>query len=190
MPQYYDGLDDDGYPIIHQHRLRYVRGSEAEAVGAEPAKQLSGVFLGIVERAYAAMKANEKADSPIESILGASIMLYFQRGGKALALASEPDPTAARLLLIPQFKWLIYRSDWAIYNPKTTGALLIECDGKDFHSTPEQIAHDKKKDQSAHDLGFLTMRFTGSRIHRNADGCAKEIFEFVYGGKNGSHQDH
>lgn len=186
MPEYYDGLDADGYPIVHVPRLRYVHGSESEAIGAEPPTQLGGIFLGVAERAYAAMKANEKADSPIESILGAAIMLYFQRGGKALALASEPTPTAAGLLLIPQFKWLIYRSDWAIYNPKTTGALLIECDGKEFHTGPEREAHDKKKDQSAHDLGFLTMRFSGSRIHRNADACAKEIFDFVYGSKNGS----
>jgi len=187
MSQYYDGLDDDGYPIVHKHQLRYVHGSEAESVGSEPPKRLGSLFLGVAERAFAAMRANEKADSPIESILGAAIMLCFEKGGKALALASEPKPTSARLLLIPQFKWLIYRSDWAIYNPKTTGALLIECDGKEFHSGPEQIAHDQKKDQAANDLGFLTMRFTGSQIHRNADGCAKEIFGFVYGGKNGSH---
>ena len=186
MPEYYDGLDADGYPIVHVPKLRYVHGSEAEAVGAEPPTHLGGLFLGVAERAFAAMRANEKADSPIESILGAAIMLCFQRGGKPLALASEPTPKANGLLLIPQFKWLVYRSDWAIYNPKTTGALLIECDGKEFHTGPEREAHDKKKDQSAHDLGFLTMRFSGSRIHRNADGCAKEIFDFVYGGKSGS----
>lgn len=186
MPEYYDGLDPDGYPIVHEPRLRYRHGSEAESVGAAPPKHIGGLFLGVAERAYAAMKANEKADSPIESILGAAIMLCFQKGGKPLALSHEPSSAASGLLLIPQFKWLIYRSDWAIYNPKTTGALLIECDGKEFHSGPERIAHDAKKDQSAHDLGFLTMRFTGSQIHRNADGCAAEIFGFVYGGKNGS----
>jgi len=190
MAEYNDGLDADGYPIVHVPRLRYVHGSEAEAVGAEPAKHLGGLFFGVAERAHAAMKANETADSPIESILGAAIMLCFRRSGKPIALASEPAPTSARLLLIPQFKWLVYRSDWAIYNPKTTGALLIECDGKEFHSSPERIAHDKKKDQSAHDLGFLTMRFSGSRIHRNADDCAQEVFDFVYGGKNGAHTDH
>lgn len=186
MPDYYDGLDADGYPIIHEPRLRYRHGSEEDAVGAEPPKQVGSLFLGVAERAYAAMKANEKADSPIESILGAAIMLCFQREGKPLALASEPLSSAAGLLLVPQFRWLIYRSDWAIYNPKTTGALLIECDGKEFHSGPERVAHDAKKDQSAHDLGFLTMRFTGSQIHRNADSCAREIFSFVYGGKRGS----
>lgn len=186
MPEYYDGLDADGYPIVHVPRLKYVHGSEAEAVGAEPPTQLGGIFLRVAERAFAAMRANERADSPIESILGAAIMLCFQRGGKPLTLASEPTPNAKGLLLIPQFKWLVYRSDWAIYNPKTTGALLIECDGKEFHSGPERIAHDQKKDQSAHDLGFLTMRFSGSRIHRSADDCAKEIFDFVYGGRNGA----
>jgi very-short-patch-repair endonuclease len=119
--------------------------------------------------------------------LGASIVLCFQRNGKPLLLSSDTSTDTMRLLLIPQFKWSIYRSDWAIYNPKTTGALLIECDGKEFHSSPEQIEHDKRKDQAAHDRGYLTMRFTGSRIHRGADECAQEVFGFVYGGANGSH---
>ncbi|MET4210507.1 DUF559 domain-containing protein [Bradyrhizobium sp. LA2.1] len=182
MPRYDDGLDDDGYPL----QRPYVQGSE-EIVGEFKPIAIGGMFASVVERAKAAMEANRTADSPIESILGAAIIVCFQNRGKPLTLASEPSEGARGLLLVPQFKWSIYRSDWAIYNPKSTGALLIECDGKEFHSSPEQIEHDKKKDQAAHDRGYLTMRFTGSQIHKGADACAAEIFGFVYGGKNGSH---
>jgi hypothetical protein len=182
MRRYDDGLDDDGYPLPRP----YVQGSE-EIIGEFKPVGLGSVFAGVVERARAAMDASRTADSPIETILGASIVLCFQRNGKPLLLSSDTSTDTMRLLLIPQFKWSIYRSDWAIYNPKTTGALLIECDGKEFHSSPEQIEHDKRKDQAAHDRGYLTMRFTGSRIHRGADECAQEVFGFVYGGANGSH---
>lgn len=163
----------------------YKRGSEADAGDYQPTA-LSGVCATIVERARAAMQANPTSDSPIESILGAAIIMCFDRSGKPLLLATEPSDKAAGLQVIPQFKWSLYRSDWAIYNPKTTGALLIECDGKDFHTGPDQIKHDMRKDQAAQDRGFLTMRFTGSQIHRNADGCAKEIFDFVHGGARGA----
>jgi hypothetical protein len=185
MARYDDGLDDDGYPI-ENYRKPYVRGSEADAGEFKPVG-LGSMFTGIVERARAAMSVNPTSDSPIESILGAAIIVCFEGNGKPLTLASEPSGHARRLLLVPQFKWSIYRSDWAVYNPKTTGALLIECDGKDFHSSDDQIQHDARKDEAAHDRGYLTMRFTGSQIHRNADGCAKEIFDFVYGGARGTH---
>lgn len=182
MPRYDDGLDDDGYPL----QPPYVQGSE-EIIGEFNPVMLGGAFASVVERARIAMEASRTADSPIETILGSAIVLCFQNNGRPLALASEPSPEAKGLLLVPQFKWGIYRSDWAIYNPKTTGALLIECDGRDFHTSPEQVSHDKRKDQAAHDRGYLTMRFTGSQIHRGADACAAEIFNFVYGGANGSH---
>lgn len=187
MTRYDDGLDDDGYPLPPQSwRKPYIRGSEADAGEFEPIA-LGGLFGSIVERARAAMIANQSADSPIESILGAATIVCFRQNGKPLIIASEPSEEAKGLLFIPQFKWSIYRSDWAIYNPKTSGALLIECDGKDFHSSDDQILHDSRKDQAAHDRGFLTMRFSGSRIHRHSDECAKEIFNFVYGGKRGAH---
>lgn len=182
MPRYDDGLDDDGYPL----QRPYVQGSE-EIVGEFKPVAIGGAFASVVERARIAMETSRTADSPIETILGAAIVLCFQNNGKPLLLASEPSPEARGLLLVPQFKWAIYRSDWAIYNPKTAGALLIECDGKDFHSTTNQISHDMRKDQAAHDRGYLTMRFTGSQIHRGADACAKEIFDFVHGGSRGSH---
>ncbi|WP_024337997.1 DUF559 domain-containing protein [Bradyrhizobium japonicum] len=182
MPRYDDGLDDDGYPLPRP----YVQGSE-EIIGEFKPVAIGSAFASVVERARVAMEANRTADSPIETILGAAIILCFQHNGKPLLLASEPSQDARGLLLVPQFKWAIYRSDWAIYNPRTSGALLIECDGKDYHSSVNQISHDMRKDQAAHDRGYLTMRFTGSQIHRGADECAKEIFDFVHGGSRGSH---
>lgn len=183
MPRYYDGLDADGYAINEPWRQPYVHGSEADAGEFRPVT-LGSTLARVLERATAASEACVAADSPIETILGAAIILCFNNADKPLKLcAPDERHNAGRgLLLIPQFDWSYYRSDWAIYNPKTTGALLIECDGKEFHSSADQIAHDQKKDAAAHDRGYLVMRFTGSQIHRNADGCANKIFQLVYGG--------
>lgn len=182
-PKYYDGLDDDGYAINEPWRQPYVHGSEADVGDFKPVG-LGGVFAKVVDRAAASVLASEKADSPIETILGAAVLLFFRAGNKPLLLCTfdELEKAKNNLMFVPQFKWSIYRSDWAIYNPKTTGAMLLECDGKEFHSSADQRAHDRKKDAAAHDRGYLTMRFTGSQIHRDADGCAQKVWDAVYGG--------
>lgn len=181
--KYYDGLDDDGYALNEPWRKPYIRGSEADVGDFKPTA-LGGVFAKVVDRAAASVLASGDADSPIETILGAAVILYFRDAGKPLTLCApaEIDGATGRLLFVPQFRWSIYRSDWAIYNPKTSGAMLLECDGKDFHSSEDQKAHDQKKDAAAHDRGYLTMRFTGSQIHRDADGCAQKVWDVVYGG--------
>ena len=181
--RYYDGLDDDGNALNEPWRKPYIHGSEADVGDFKPTA-LGGVFAKVVDRAAASVLASGAADSPIETILGAAVILYFRDAGKPLTLCApaEIDNAVGRLLFVPQYRWSIYRTDWAIYNPKTTGAMLLECDGKDFHSSADQQAHDAKKDAAAHDRGFLTMRFTGSSIHRGADECAQKVFDAVYGG--------
>lgn len=185
-PKYYDGLDEDGNVISQPWRLPYERGSE-EHIGDFKPLQIGNVLVGILKRASIGSGLEKDTDSPIEQQLGAAIILNFEENGKPLKLCVdlEAEQFPKGLLLIPQFKWSYYRSDWAIYNPKTTGALLIECDGAAFHSTEEQQEHDKKKDAAAHDRGYLTMRFTGSEIHKQADICAQRIFDVVYGGRGG-----
>jgi very-short-patch-repair endonuclease len=182
-PRYEDGLDADGYPVNEPYRKPYVHGSEADVGDFKPVN-LGGVFAKVVDRAAASVLASGSADSPIETILGAAVILFFRDAGKPLTLCApaELDNAKGGLLFVPQFKWSIYRSDWAIYNPKTSGAMLLECDGKEFHSSADQVAHDEKKDAAAHDRGFLTMRFTGSQIHRDADSCAQKVYDVVYGG--------
>lgn len=47
---------------------------------------------------------------------------------------------------------------------------VVECDGKDYHTTPEQVARDKARDrQILTDQGWPTLRFTGSEIVRGKE---------------------
>jgi very-short-patch-repair endonuclease len=50
--------------------------------------------------------------------------------------------------------------------------VLIECDGKEFHSTPKQIANDRRKEAAAWHAGMGIVRFTGSDIHQDTRNCA------------------
>lgn len=56
--------------------------------------------------------------------------------------------------------------------------LAIECDGHDWHErTPEQAAHDRRRDRAVLRTGIPTIRFTGREILRNPDGCAIEVID-------------
>lgn len=184
MNRAFDWQEDEDKWSGPQHGLRFKRGDETNAGDFKPLV-LVDVAKNIMDRVRRIMDIGDNCDSPIEAILGGAVLVYFDRAGTPLALAKTLDSENLPdgLVLVPQFKWAYYRSDWAIYNPKTEAALLIECDGKDFHSSPEQVAHDRKKDQAALDRGYLTMRFTGARINFDADGCAQKIHDAVYGGQ-------
>lgn len=182
--KYDDGLDDDGYPISSGSAgLRFVRGSEVHA-GDGGFAPIGDAFGAAVRRIQRFVEIGGNCDSPIEYDIGAAILVFFERCGAPLKLGKMVDlqNEVDDLLFVPQFKWSFYRSDWAIYNPRTRGALLIECDGFEFHSSDQQREHDARKDISALDRGFLTMRFTGSQIFRNPDGCAQKVFDAVRGG--------
>jgi very-short-patch-repair endonuclease len=53
--------------------------------------------------------------------------------------------------------------------------LAIECDGKDWHSSPEQKAHDRRKDAYLRKQGYSVMRISGSQINGNMKGVIKRI---------------
>lgn len=180
--QYDDGLDADGYSI-DPPAPRYLRGSEAEAGDFKPVR-LVDATANAIDRIRRAFDIGGNCDSPIEVQIGAAILLFFERANRPLKLCKTIDIEKAPngLVLVPQLAWSFYRSDWGILNPNRHGALLIECDGKDFHSSPEQLAHDRKKDAAALARGFLTLRFTGSEIFRDADGCAQKVYDAVHGG--------
>lgn len=181
-PKYDDGLDDDGYPIEEKPRLRYRHGCEEDAGDWQPQK-LVDISSNMLQRAGHEISLSSHCDSPIETRIGAALMMLFDRAGLSIKLCKMIDISNApdALLLVPQFAWSYYRSDWAILNPKRPGVLLIECDGRDFHSSPEQRSHDTRKDKEARIRGYQTMRFTGSEIHREPDDCARKIFDAVCG---------
>ncbi|WP_431858685.1 endonuclease domain-containing protein [Azospirillum sp.] len=58
--------------------------------------------------------------------------------------------------------------------------VVVECDGHDFHEkTKEQAKRDKRRDRDLQKQGYSVLRFTGSEIFIDPEGCVREIFEHL-----------
>lgn len=56
--------------------------------------------------------------------------------------------------------------------------LAIELDGHDFHEkTKEQAAHDKKRERHLVASGWTVLRYTGSEVYADPDGCFAEAMK-------------
>lgn len=74
--------------------------------------------------------------------------------------------------LVPQV-WVDGRYRVDFYLPKK--GLIIELDGHNFHSSPEQKEYDSKRDRYLQSKGFRVLRFTGREIYRDVNKCILEI---------------
>ena len=71
-----------------------------------------------------------------------------------------------------------YIADFVVWRPGDPNRVVVECDGHAFHErTPEQAAHDKRRDRFMTRAGYKVLRFTGSEVYRNLWGCVSEVYE-------------
>lgn len=113
-----------------------------------------------------ACELEPKCESPIEIDLGVSLTKVFQE-------ISDP-----KLSLEPQFILGPFRDDFAIRCEGLERPIaLVECDGKEFHSTEDQIRRELAKERLAIQAGFQFFRFSGSHIYRNPKKCVRQILE-------------
>lgn len=63
-----------------------------------------------------------------------------------------------------------YRADFLL--SKSGKSVVVECDGEEFHSTPEQVTNDQKRGDVLLSLGYPTVRFTGAELYRDPFNCA------------------
>ncbi|SEC00442.1 endonuclease domain-containing protein [Bradyrhizobium erythrophlei] len=115
-------------------------------------------------------------ESPIETIFGAKLALVLrpvcEELGWDFSIGAE---LGADLVLYPQYALQRFRYDFALLaKGQTRPLILVECDGKDFHSSPEQQANDRLKDRAALNAGIRLIRFSGSEINGDADGCVRQ----------------
>lgn len=89
------------------------------------------------------------------------------------------------IFIAPQCRVGRYRLDFAVCAKSPGGSIRvigIECDGHQWHSTPEQIQRDAERDDAIAKQGVEVKRFSGWSIHKDAEACAKlalgELLEF------------
>lgn len=97
------------------------------------------------------IQEQRKTESPIEEVLCRWFCVYGLYG-------------------VSQYEVGRYRADIAFPEKK----LIVECDGKDWHSSDEQIARDRTRDTWLNEQGWIVKRFSGRSIFEKP----KEI---VYG---------
>lgn len=90
-------------------------------------------------------------------------------------------PLSALGRFTPQVRVEGYRVDFALTNIPGVDLLkvVIELDGHDYHSTPEQRDHDTVKDRDLMKSGWQVVRFTGSQVNRDCAGCVRETVDLV-----------
>lgn len=87
------------------------------------------------------------------------------------------EPVGAGYFLYPQYEIQPYRLDFLIkvrtfngpikvWPPRLSLDLCVECDGAEFHTTPEQKAYDKRRDNYLLTKGIKTLRLTGTEIYK------------------------
>jgi very-short-patch-repair endonuclease len=111
------------------------------------------------EKSEVAARMARFTESPIEILFGMAMMELIE----------------ADWALLPQLKWRGYRIDWALERPGRE-LIFIECDGNEFHTRPEHVARDRRRDHDIRRAGIKLFRFTGREIYRNAAGCALRVY--------------
>lgn len=129
-------------------------------------KPLCSFLPALFDKWVLAGSIADVCESPIEIELGVQFLIAFRAIG-------DDD-----FELVPQQVLGSFRYDFAITRQgKLIG--LIECDGKEFHSTTEQVANDRAKDKLAAQMGVRMFRFSGSDIWRDPKRCAREVLHTI-----------
>lgn len=97
-------------------------------------------------------------------------------------------PAAPTVTLFHQVEILEYRVDFVAVASSEISledgrfvALIVECDGHDFHErTKEQARRDREKDRRLQRIGYPVMRFTGQEIYESASKCMREALTLLY----------
>lgn len=158
----------------------------------EPKEYVTGMpepfVVGLIrtlETAGAALEVAGATESPIESMFGGALTAALRRryadGFFGIYHPAEPDEyEKGAIVLVAQYQLLRFRYDFALRVRRFDKPfLLIECDGKRWHSSPEQIANDRRKDQCAFQQDIPLMRFTGPDIHYRIDDCVAKVVQFI-----------
>lgn len=116
-------------------------------------------------------------ESPIESrfisslIASRRFVVMEQEGARECKLEGRD------IAVVPQYKIGRYRLDFAFFFYDINGqhhSINIECDGKEYHSSPEAVQRDKDRDHYMRCQGFDVWRYPGWALYHGDGACADE----------------
>lgn len=106
-----------------------------------------------------------QTESPIEAKLMQAIRGWMHHHG------------ASGFTLLTQCRIGPYRADLLVTDTRRDEPrkLVVECDGRDFHSREKDMDRDRRRDRWFAANHIAVMRFSGAEIHRDARGCAAQV---------------
>lgn len=118
-------------------------------------------------------------ESPIELILYTALIKLFKETNLTLYIGSQTE--------IKCKNGKKYRADFTIvYDDilnktlKEDFALVIECDGYEFHQkTKEQVKKDNEREYNLKIEGYDVLRFSGTQIYQDPMKCANDIINYI-----------
>lgn len=105
-------------------------------------------------------------------------LTWKHKHGSISTLFRAPDDTWM-VNIMPQSEIGPYRVDFKVlaFKPSeitTRRQIVIECDGKDFHTDQER---ERTRDDYLKKQGYAVLHFMGSTLHANAVECAESVVE-------------
>ena len=125
-------------------------------------------IAAVLESIAIAKEIGPLCDSEIEIDLAVRLT-------KAIRVIDDPTLSLGHQFPLGRFLYDLYVKRERRSKP----LILIECDGKEFHSTDDQIANDRTKDGLAARSGIPLLRFSGSEIFRELDRCVVRVFKGI-----------
>ena len=138
-------------------------------------------------------------ESPIEQMLLVALefmrpdLMFIQPQADIIWYKDFPDQTPYKFradfvvgldwtLLTPEWEYAARGGWWDSGEAyPSLPFFAIECDGRDYHNQHEAIERDKQRDRIFASRGMPVLRFTGSEIYNDTEGCAKQVVEmFLY----------
>lgn len=154
--------------------LEPARDPEDDFPGDTPLpRSLGEIISPALDGIALAIEVAQFTESPIETILAIAIMTQWPD----VEFRTHAAGPGRGWTLIPQYPWERYRVDLALRKPDGT-LIFIECDGKEFHSSPEQVERDRAREQLMVDAGHTVVRFTGAEINYSPAACANQLRQF------------
>ena len=109
--------------------------------------------------ATSAILSLDKCDSHIEQLMMLALTRVLPKNAK----------------IFQQFRIGKYKADFLVCGSAKN--IVIECDGKQYHTRVNQVIHDKNRDEFMRSLGYEIIRFSGSDIFKNHESCALKVRE-------------
>lgn len=164
---------------------------------------VSAQHAGNTAATYLAQIVEPRCESEIEKMMAAAlvtqpliingVMLYSQAIVNMVSVGrwKEALPSLVSASLMKRGAYIFlqqpignYRADFVVVGVRSLEskpiAIVVECDGHDFHErTKQQAVRDKRRDRSMIAQGYRVFRFAGSEIWKNPVACAVEVMDFL-----------